>query len=98
MAAHRLRTIAFTIGGPIALAELPALCEEILGQLERSGAKVALCDLDEHVVSDAVAVEALARLQLAAKRTGCAIRLRQASPDLEELLAFAGLDEVVPRL
>ncbi len=36
-------------------------------------------------------VDALARLQLAARRLGCAIRLRDASCPLTELLDLAGL-------
>jgi anti-anti-sigma regulatory factor len=41
-------------------------------------------------------VEALARLQLAAQRTGCRIRLRNASPDLLEVVALMGLSDVLP--
>jgi ABC-type transporter Mla MlaB component len=45
--------------------------------------------------ADAVAVDALARLQLHARRLGVEIRLRQASSELRELLAFVGLHEVL---
>lgn len=41
--------------------------------------------------SDLGVVEALARLQLEARRRGCAIRLRNASPELCELLGLVGL-------
>lgn len=40
-------------------------------------------------------VEALARLQLGARRLGCSIRVRDACPRLSELLDLAGLGEVV---
>ena len=40
---------------------------------------------------DLDAVDALARLALAARRLGCAIRLRDADPDLAGLLALVGL-------
>jgi hypothetical protein len=40
-------------------------------------------------------VEELARLQLAARRMGCSIRLREACGELRELLDLAGLAEVV---
>ena len=40
---------------------------------------------------DLILVDAIARLQLAAQRMGCAIRLRNASTELRELLEFAGL-------
>ena len=41
-------------------------------------------------------LDALARLQLAARRRGRAIRLVGASPELRELIAFAGLETVLP--
>jgi ABC-type transporter Mla MlaB component len=45
---------------------------------------------------DAATVDALARLQLAAQRRGCRIRLQNASPELRELVAFMGLQDVLP--
>jgi ABC-type transporter Mla MlaB component len=48
------------------------------------------------VASDAVTVDALARLQLAARRHGCQVRLRGASMELRELVAFMGLRDVLP--
>ena len=47
------------------------------------------------VDADAVAVDALARLALAARRSDCSVRLCGASPDLRTLVAFAGLDDVL---
>jgi hypothetical protein len=44
---------------------------------------------------DAVTIDALARLQLAARRGGTGIRLRDASDRLLELIAFAGLAGVL---
>jgi len=40
-------------------------------------------------------VDELARLQLAARRVGCSIHLRNAGPELTGLLAFVGLAEAV---
>jgi hypothetical protein len=48
------------------------------------------------VEPDAVTVDALARLQLAAQRHGCQVRLRHASDELLQLVAFMGLAEVLP--
>jgi hypothetical protein len=48
------------------------------------------------VDADAVTVDALARLQLAARRHGCRVRLRRASRELGELVAFMGLEDVLP--
>jgi hypothetical protein len=44
---------------------------------------------------DAVAVDTLARLQLAARRLSCRLLLRDASPELLELVAFMGLADVL---
>jgi ABC-type transporter Mla MlaB component len=74
---------------------LPGLSERVCALLEGSGATVAFCDV-RGVEADAVAVDALARLQLAARRHGCHVRLRHASRELLELLAFMGLREVLP--
>jgi ABC-type transporter Mla MlaB component len=46
--------------------------------------------------ADALTVDALARLQLAARRSGRCVTLRGASPELRELVAFMGLGEVLP--
>lgn len=45
--------------------------------------------------SDLAVVEALARLQLAARRLGCSIRLRDPTEELCELLDLVGLTFVV---
>jgi anti-anti-sigma regulatory factor len=58
------------------------------------GATILEWDL-RGVPADAVAVDALARLQLAARRHGCELRLRNASPELRELIAFMGLQRVL---
>jgi ABC-type transporter Mla MlaB component len=95
MAAPAPETILFAIGGPITREHLPGLCDRVCGLLERSRAGVALCDVSG-VDCDAVTVDALARLQLAARRHGCQVRLRNASDELVQLLAFMGLRDVLP--
>jgi anti-anti-sigma regulatory factor len=45
--------------------------------------------------SDAAAVAALARLQLAARRIGVDIRLCRPSSELRDLLVFCGLEDVL---
>ena len=87
--------IAFAIEGPIARADLPGLCERVCARLEQSDAGVAYCDV-RGVDVDAVTVDALARLQLAARRRGCQVRLLQPSNELRELVAFMGLRDVLP--
>lgn len=44
---------------------------------------------------DISVVEALARLQLAARRFGCSIRLHEPSVELRELLDLAGLADII---
>jgi anti-anti-sigma regulatory factor len=45
--------------------------------------------------ADLATIDALARLQLAARRAGLELRLCSASPELVELIAFVGLDEML---
>jgi len=40
-------------------------------------------------------VDLLARLHLASRRRGVELRIREASPELRELISFAGLDDVL---
>ena len=51
---------------------------------------------DPGVEPDAVTVDALARLQLAARRHGCRVRLCSTSKALRELVSFMGLTDVLP--
>ena len=95
MAANAPQTIAFAIKGPIARSDLPGLCDRVCELLDGSGASVAFCDV-AGVAADAVTVDALARLQLAARRHRCEVRLRGASDELLELVAFMGLRDVLP--
>ena len=95
MLAPRRRTIAFAITGPLARADLPTLCDRVCGFVDRSGATMAFCDVSG-IEPDAAAVDALARLQLAARRHGCQVRLRNASDELLALVAFMGLRDVLP--
>jgi len=94
MAAPVPQTVAFAIRGPIERSDLPGLCERVCGLLE-GDADVALCDV-HGVEPNAVTADALARLQLAAGRRGCQVRLRSASTELLDLLAFMGLSDVLP--
>jgi len=85
--------VAFAIRGPIARRDLPGLCERVCNVLGRTGVVVA-CDV-EGIACDAVTVDALARLQLAAQRRGCEVHLCNASDDLLELVELMGLTNVL---
>jgi len=95
MAAPAQPTVALAIRGPITRADLPGLCDRVCALLDSSAAGVALCDV-RGIDPDAVTIDALARLQLAAKRHACQVRLGGASDELLELLAFMGLRDVLP--
>lgn len=45
---------------------------------------------------DVATLDALARLQLAARRCGYRVQFRRACADLRDLMALAGLDDVLP--
>ncbi len=44
---------------------------------------------------DLATVEALCALQLAARRLGCSIRVHDPSPELRELIALAGVEDLL---
>ena len=94
MAASGSPTIAFAIWGPIVREDLPGLCDRVCVLLPESGSAVAHCDVTG-VEPDAVTVDALARLQLAAARLHSRVHLRNASPALCELVSFMGLHHVL---
>jgi hypothetical protein len=83
------------IAGPVAGPEdVRRLCEQLRAVIQRSDAHVVVCDVSA-LPASARSIEALARLQLTARRLGRRIRLQRASRCLEELLEFAGLADVV---
>jgi hypothetical protein len=63
--------------------------------LVHGGTAVAIWNLRRDAQPDLALVDELARLQLAAKRLGCVIRLRNPSPALSRLLDLVGLAEVI---
>jgi ABC-type transporter Mla MlaB component len=60
-------------------------------------AVVTIIDWDLSALAhvDAGTVDALARLQLTARRSGACVRLHNATPRLVELVEFMGLNEVL---
>ena len=56
--------------------------------------RTIVCDL-RGIAVDCATVDALARLHLAARRAGVELRVRHASKELKELLAFTGLSGVL---
>jgi ABC-type transporter Mla MlaB component len=94
MGASPPKTITFAIWGPIARGDLAGLSHRVCALLTESGATDAVCDVSG-VAVDAVTVDALARLQLAARRQNCRIQLLGATDRLRDLVAFMGLRDVL---
>ncbi|MEA2973423.1 MAG: hypothetical protein QOG82_1881 [Actinomycetota bacterium] len=63
--------------------------------LARDGVEVASWPLEVRGGVDLSVVDDLARLQLAARRLGCSIKLRDPSGELTALLAFLGLARAI---
>ena len=95
MATPEPHAVHFAIRGPIDRTHLPGLSERVCALLRESGADLLLCDVSG-VEPSVVTVDALARLQLGARRNGYRIRLRNTSSALCELVAFMGLGDVLP--
>ena len=86
--------LAFVINGPIRRADLPGLYRRVCTLMDGAQEPIAYCEV-EGVNPDAVSVDALARLQLAAHRHGRQVRLRGASNELRQLVTFMGLGAVL---
>ncbi len=77
--------------GPLTRAEATALAARLRAV---AGDGLVVCEVGA-LRADLAAVEALARLRLAARRLGCPLHVRGASPELEALLARCGLREAL---
>jgi ABC-type transporter Mla MlaB component len=94
MAAPAQRSVAIAIRAPLRADDLPGLFERTCALLETSACAVLCCQV-AGLGADAVAVDALARLALAARRRDCRVVLEGASEELLELVAFVGLSAVL---
>jgi ABC-type transporter Mla MlaB component len=81
--------------GHVDARAIAGLCER-LQSLVRGGADLVICDVRMLDTRDLVAIDALAHLKLVTNRLGCKLQLTRASHRLSALIAFAGLDEVLP--
>jgi ABC-type transporter Mla MlaB component len=94
MAAPAKRSIATAIYAPLRPDDLPGLFARTCALLDSSACELLSCTV-AGLDADAVAVEALARVALAARRHGCAVVLQDASEELLALVALIGLSEVL---
>ena len=88
-------TILLVISAPITREAIPVLCACLRALLRENDAGFIICDVGTLVDPDAVTIDALARLQLTARRHGRELRLRHACPELRVLLAFMGFRDVL---
>lgn len=88
------QTAVIRITGKVARSDVPQLCAELGARIDEQhqGAVPvdAVCDVGA-LPADLVAVEAVARLHLTARRHGCRLRLYDVRPELRELLHLVGL-------
>jgi ABC-type transporter Mla MlaB component len=94
MAASAQRSVAIAIRAPLCADDLSGLFARTCALLEASACEVLRCEV-VGLDADTVAVEALARLALAARRHRCIVHLQGASEDLLALVSLIGLDEVL---
>lgn len=79
------------LAGPVTRDEVKGLCDDVRARLETTTAGVVVCDVAGLGPPGLGAVDLLARLELAARRAGGRIRLRDPDPALHALLDLVGL-------
>ena len=83
------------LSGPITRDAISAMCERARRLLEGCDAGPVSCDVGALAEPDAITIDALARLQLTARRLGVRVELRGTCEELEDLLRLTGLLEVL---
>ncbi|HET8980980.1 MAG TPA: STAS domain-containing protein [Solirubrobacteraceae bacterium] len=86
--------LVLEVRGPLSPEALPELYEWACARLAQAGGRPVEMNV-AGIAADAVAVAAVARLALAARRHGCAVTLRGAGDDFRALLELCGLWEAV---
>ncbi len=89
-----VQPIVLRITGVLRPADVPRLCEALTEALRAGpgeGGPRPVVDVGRLARADLTAVDALARLQLTARRHGTALRLRGGTPQLLGLLDLVGL-------
>jgi ABC-type transporter Mla MlaB component len=79
------------MSGPVARDAIPAMCERARRLLQGCDAGPVACDVGAIAEPDATTIDALARLQLTARRLRRRVELRSACEELEDLLTLTGL-------
>jgi STAS domain len=75
-------------------ADVVAACARLRAIAAGQGVEQVACDVSA-LAAELAAVDALARLALLARRLGCPLNVRRASPELRDLLELCGLADVL---
>ena len=87
--------VVIALSGRMTREEIASLCERARILLVDTDAAVMICDVEALIDPDAVAVDALARLQVTVRRLGKRMRVRAAGCELEDLVTLMGLRELL---
>ena len=90
------RSVTFEIRGPLSDTVVEEVCARFASLLDRTESVVVACDVGELGPPDLAYVDALARMQLIARRRGRSIELHRACPTLRAVLDLVGLSAVLP--
>ncbi len=90
--------ITLALRGSIVRNDIRALCDRLHETLRRGGRGPVIIDVGGLTQLDAAAIDALARLQLVARRLGRQVLLRDAGEDLVDLLQLVGLVDLFPSI
>jgi NAD(P)-dependent dehydrogenase (short-subunit alcohol dehydrogenase family) len=74
----------------VSRADVKAACDRLHALAGPGDLDAIACDVSD-LAAEVAAVDALARLSLVARRLGCPLKLRRASPELRDLVEFCGL-------
>jgi anti-anti-sigma regulatory factor len=90
------RTIRVAVRPQLARDEVRALGEQLVHRLSEGDVAEVQVDVSSVRAPDVVYVDALARMQLVARRQDSRVRLIGPCPRLMELLALVGLEDMFP--
>ena len=89
-----MAALVLAIRGPLSRGDLPGLYARVCAHLSALPAGDVRCEVS-NLAANAIALEALARLQLAARRNGQRVVLAGVSEELRSLVELVGLSEVL---
>lgn len=90
------RTIRLVVRPGLAPGDIRPIADQLVRELRRDDVAEVLVDVSLVRRPDVADIDALARLQLGARRHGSQVRLVGPCPRLLELLALVGFEELLP--